>query len=236
LKTIFFYILFFTFISFPSSAQNDSISFVNQQKKIFIRKQILPVSLIAAGSLLNIGEIKNKIQGKLPESDNNIDDYFQYGPMAEMYLLDAIGFKHQNSVFDQTKYLALSQLSSSLIVHFLKNTTNVQRPNGGDHSFPSGHTASAFVGATVLFHEFRETEPLLAYSGFIFATATGVLRMTNNAHWLPDVMVAAGIGILTTNLVYYFKLFQGFQPFTKRKDVVFTPIINSNSIGFQCRF
>ena len=223
-------------ITFSGFTQNDSIPKLKEQKNNFYKKQIIPVGLIVTGSLLNIGTIKNKIHDVIPKTDNNIEDYIQYAPMAEMYLLDAIGFKHQNSVFDQTKYLALSQLSSSLIVHFLKNTTNVQRPNGGDHSFPSGHTANAFVGATVLFHEFRETEPLLAYSGYIFATATGFLRMTNNAHWLPDVMAAAGIGILTTNLVYYFKPFQGFQPFTKKKDVVFTPIINANSFGFQCRF
>jgi membrane-associated phospholipid phosphatase len=217
----------------------DSISvdsLQNLKTKLTLKSQILPISLITVGSLLNIGEIKNHIQDKLPNTNTNVEDYLQYAPIAEMYLSDALGFKHQNSIFDQTKYLAISQLTTSLLVHLLKSTTKVKRPNGEDQSFPSGHTSAAFVGATVLFQEFKNTEPILAYSGYLFATTTGVLRMTNDAHWLPDVLVGAGIGILTTNLVYYFKPLQGFQPFHKKKDIVVIPMINSNSLGFQCRF
>lgn len=200
------------------------------------KSQILPVGLISAGVLLNIGDIKNHIQDKIPNTITRLEDYLQYAPIAEMYLFDVAGFKHQNSVFDQTKYLAISQLVSCGLVHLMKSTTNVKRPTGDDHSFPSGHTTAAFVDATVLYHEFKDTEPIIAYSGYLFATSTGILRMTNNAHWLPDVLVGAGIGIITTNLVYYFKPLQGFQPFSKNKDVVVTPMININSLGFQCRF
>ncbi|MCF6333599.1 MAG: phosphatase PAP2 family protein [Draconibacterium sp.] len=236
MKTRLLCVFLCTIVTFSGSAQKDSISFVNQKKKLFIKKQILPLSLIAAGSLLNIGQVKNKIQDKIPNTSIHFDDYFQYVPIGEMYLFDAFGFEHQNTVFNQTKYLIISQLVSGSLVHLLKNTLNVKRPYGGNHSFPSGHTATAFVNATVLFHEFKDTEPLLAYSGFIFATATGMLRLTNNAHWLPDVLTSAGIGILTTNLVYYFKPFQGFQPFNKKKDITLTPAITGNSLGLLCRF
>ena len=36
------------------------------------------------------------------------------------------------------------------------------------------------------------------------ATATSVSRLLNNRHWVSDVMVGAGIGILSTELGYYF--------------------------------
>jgi len=35
------------------------------------------------------------------------------------------------------------------------------------------------------------------------ATATGLMRMANNKHWLSDVLTGAGIGILSTELGYY---------------------------------
>lgn len=230
------YIILLKITAFSGYAQNDSIRMSNHSQNVFFKEQILPAGLILTGSLLTIGTIKYNIQDNLPVTDTNIDDYFQYIPMAQIYLFDAFGFKHQNSVFDQTKYLMISQLISNSLVFFLKKTTKVERPNGGSNSFPSGHTANAFVGATVLFHEFKDTEPLLAYSGYVFAITTGVLRMTNNAHWLPDVLVGAGIGILSVNLVYHFKPLQNFQPFKKNKELVFTPIISTNAVGLQCRF
>jgi hypothetical protein len=236
MRSILSLVLVSNLMVFSVFAQSDSIKISKPHTISFLKKQILPASLIVSGALLNIGNIKYDIQDKIPNTDVSIDDYLQYVPMAQMYLFDATGFKHQNSVFDQTKYLIISQLISNSLVFFLKSTTNIQRPIGGTNSFPSGHTANAFTGATVLFHEFKDTEPFLAYSGYVFATATGVLRMTNNAHWLPDVLVGAGIGILSVNLVYHFKPFKGFQPFKKKKEVVFTPLITTNSVGFLCRF
>jgi hypothetical protein len=53
---------------------------------------------------------------------------------------------------------------------------------------------------------------------------------------LPDVLVGAGIGILSANLVYHFKPLKGFQPFKKKKEVFFTPLISTKSVGLLCRF
>ena len=35
------------------------------------------------------------------------------------------------------------------------------------------------------------------------ATITGVTRQLNNKHWLSDIMVGAGIGILSTEFGYF---------------------------------
>ena len=39
-------------------------------------------------------------------------------------------------------------------------------------------------------------------AGYSFATATGALRILNDKHWLSDVLAGAGIGILSTEVVY----------------------------------
>jgi membrane-associated phospholipid phosphatase len=42
-------------------------------------------------------------------------------------------------------------------VTILKNTSKVARPDGSDtKSFPSGHTATAFMGAEFLYQEYKD--------------------------------------------------------------------------------
>jgi len=217
-------------------AQNDSINLKKTKASQFMRQEVVPLSLIASGALLNIGSIKKKIQDQIPRTNTSLENYLQYTPTIQMYLFDALGFKHQNNVFDQTKYLLISQIASGLLVHTLKNTTQIARPNNEKHSFPSGHTATAFVNADVLYQEFKDADPWLAYSGFAVATATGVLRMTNNAHWLPDVLVSAGIGILTVNVVYNLKPLKKLQFSSKDKKVSFTPMVGYKSVALTCNF
>ena len=40
-------------------------------------------------------------------------------------------------------------------------------------------------------------------AGYTVATATGVMRMLNNRHYLSDVVVGAAVGILTAELAYW---------------------------------
>lgn len=78
------------------------------------------------------------------------------------------------------------------------------RPDGSnDHSFPSGHTATAFMTATMLTKEYGHKSPWIGIGVYLMATATGLMRMANNKHWLSDVLTGAGIGILSTEMGYY---------------------------------
>ncbi len=89
-------------------------------------------------------------------------------------------------------------------VNTLTQTTNVERPDGSNrHSFPSGHTATAFMTATMLNKEYGHKSPWIGIGAYSVATATGLMRMANNKHWLSDVLTGAGIGILSTELGYY---------------------------------
>jgi len=83
--------------------------------------------------------------------NSDIDDYFQYAAIAELYLADMMGVKSKNHWFDQTKYLLISNLITAGITQGLKYLTLKERPTGAPYTFPSGHTSFAFDNATVLF-------------------------------------------------------------------------------------
>ncbi len=207
-----------------------------RSKKLLYRS-ILPTTSIIAGILIYDSQFEQDFQENLrsrvgEDFNSNIDEYFPFVPIAEMYLADILGVKSKNHWFDQTKYLLISNLFTSGIKQGLKSLTGKTRPNGDPYSFPSGHTTVAFTNATVLFNEFNASSPLLAYSGFAFATTTGVYRMLNNEHWFSDVLVGAGIGIVVTELVYYFEPFKAFNPFKKSAPITFIPKIRENEYGF----
>lgn len=236
MKSLILAIFLISNITTSVSAQSDTLQSERAPKKQFLKHQIVPLGLITAGVLLNIGQIKETIHDHTPQTNTKVEDYLQYIAAAQMYLFDAFGIKHENNVFDQTKYLLISQLVSGIIVHTLKNSTQITRPDGSPNSFPSGHTTTAFVNATVLYKEFKDTDPWIAYSGFVVATATGYLRLTNNKHWLPDVMVGAGIGILTVNVVYLLEPLKKLQFTSKSKKISFTPVPGYKSLSLACTF
>ncbi len=193
------------------------------------KQQILPISLISGGVLIGALNIKQEIQGWFPRTNTKVDNYLQYAPIAILYTSDIFGAKHRNNAFDQTKYLLISELAASIITHSVKQIFNVTRPNGDPFSFPSGHTSQAFTGATVLYQETKDYCLPLAYSGYLLSTATGVLRITNNRHWVSDVLAGAGIGILVTNLVYYFEPLKNWDPLKLNGKAVIVPDIDINS-------
>lgn len=221
--------------SVAGQSQVQPIDTLNQ--KSLLKKSILPASLIGLGLLVNHSALEKSVHTNIRNSVGNtyefhIDDYLQFGPAVAMYGADLLGVHAKNHWFDQTKYLFISNMISSTITFALKRITNKTRPNGSVHSFPSGHTTFAFTNATVLYNEFQNTSPLLAYSGYAMATTTGVFRMINNKHWLSDVLVGAGIGIVVTQLVYHFEPFKNFNPFKKYENVTLIPQMIEGDYGF----
>ncbi len=58
--------------------------------------------------------------------------------------------------------------------------------------------------ATMFTKEYGHKSPWVGVGAYSVATATGLMRMANNKHWLSDVLTGAGIGILSTEVGYYF--------------------------------
>ena len=135
---------------------------------------------------------------------SSIDDYSQYfGPAMTLGL--KIGGVEGRS--DWGRFLASAAMSYGIMAAFvngIKYTAKEMRPDGSQaNSWPSGHTATSFVGATILHKEYGLTRsPWYSIAGYGVATATGVMRVLNNRHWVSDVLSGAGIGIMSTEVAY----------------------------------
>lgn len=169
----------------------------------------------------------------------HIDDYSQFfGPAMATGL--KLGGVEGRSTWG--RYLASSAFSYGImaaLVNSIKYTAKEMRPDGSTaNSWPSGHTATAFVGATILHKEYGITvSPWYSVAGYGVATATGIMRVLNNRHWVSDVLSGAGIGIVSTELGYalgdiIFKnkgLLRG--PLNSGKNIIYNPSFFSVSMG-----
>lgn len=72
----------------------------------------------------------------------------------------------------------------------LKHVVDETRPDGGPHSFPSGHASSAFAGASYLQFRYGWEYGIPAY---IAASAVAWSRVDNKHHHWKDVLASAAI-------------------------------------------
>jgi len=222
-------------------AQIDSVKKDFVPKHHFAKSMILPASLFVTGIVVKETNFREYFQEKVQSSNfrtnTKIDDFIQYVPIVELHAADIYYSKSKNEFFQNAKNLAISELLTALIVQSIKHSANIQRPDGHDYSFFSGHTSQSFTGATALYLEYEDTNRLLALSGYGFSTTTGILRVTNNRHWLSDVLVGAGIGIFSARLVWYINPFPNWKPFKSNKVAVY-PYVNglSSNAGLRVIF
>lgn len=142
--------------------------------------------------------------GYVPSFHQTYDDWLQYAPAGAMLALKACGVRGRSSWGRMLVSDAFSVGLMAIAVNSLKYSCRVMRPNGSSrNSFPSGHTATAFMAATMLHKEYGHRSPWYSIGGYAVATVTGVTRQLNNRHWMSDVMVGAGIGILATEFGYF---------------------------------
>ncbi len=135
---------------------------------------------------------------------SEIDNYTQYLPLALSIGLKIGGVESRS---DWPRYWASAAASAAImagLVNGIKYTASEMRPDGSTrNSWPSGHTATAFLAATILHKEYGLTRsPWYTVGAYTIATATGVMRVLNNRHWISDVLSGAGIGILSVELGY----------------------------------
>ena len=135
---------------------------------------------------------------------NELDNYTQFAPAVLALGLNVAGVEGRSKLGRFAASAAMSYALMAGIVNPIKYGAKEMRPDGSTaNSFPSGHTATAFVSATILHKEYGLTvSPWYSVAGYGIATATGVMRVLNNRHWVSDVLSGAGIGIFATEVAY----------------------------------
>ncbi len=242
--------MFFLMFCLPLFCLGQSVDSVKAEKtlpdshKYFKTTGIIIPSIFIGYGLLSLtgGPIrdldlstKGEIQEDHPLFAAHIDDYLQFAPAAAFYGLNLIGIKGKHTVIDASGRYLLAGVIMGGTVSSLKKITQRMRPDGsGNNSFPSGHTANAFVAAEFLNQEYKESHPWIGYAGYTVATATGILRLYNNKHWVSDVVAGAGFGILSTKLSYL--IYPGLKRFVFGKQTSnynLVPVYQSHSVGFS---
>lgn len=217
-RILFFLVPFFTLVAQAYGQEqiiqgSTSIDSAKSNNNIQFRypSLVIPTFLIGYGvvGLINptLKDININTKNEFREHDDkkvNIDDFSQYSPLLSVYALNAMGIQGKNNFKDRTIVLATAYLIMGSSVSILKKTTRVERPDGSNKkSFPSGHTATAFMGAEFLRREYKNVSGWYGIAGYVIAAGTGFFRMANEKHWLTDVATGAGIGILSTKIAYW---------------------------------
>lgn len=188
----------------PSSLTTPNLLRTERREALF-RSLYVGLPLIAGGFIVK-GEdthFRRLRNDYMPFFRRKLDNYLQLTPAAVMLALKAAGVESRSSWGRMLTADAFSVALMAGVVNGLKHTTNVMRPDGTDnHSFPSGHTATAFMAATMLAKEYGHHSPWISIGAYSVAAATGMMRVANNKHWLSDVMTGASIGIITTEMGY----------------------------------
>jgi membrane-associated phospholipid phosphatase len=215
----------------------------DRQYKFKPTQLIVPALLIGVGTTGLVSdwmkyqnrEIRDELQENI-DRRITIDDFTQLAPTAAMYALRLCGVHGRHGYGGMTVLAGTSAALMGVTVLVLKNATRVERPNGSArNSFPSGHTAMAFMGAELLRREYWEVSPWIGVAGYAVAAGTGFFRMYNNRHWLTDVLAGAGIGILSVQAAYWLYPAINRTLFKKRADsMAVTPFADGNGYGLTC--
>lgn len=214
-------------------------SHVLQLSRIILPSVMLGTGIVALESdwmKYQNREVRDELQENI-DRRFTIDDFSQYLPMASVYALNRAGVKGKHNFRDRTIILGTAALIMATSVNVLKYTTRVERPDGSTrNSFPSGHTATAFVGAEFLRREYWDVSPWIGVAGYVVAAGTGYFRLHNNRHWLSDVIAGAGIGILSTEAAYwlYPKVSKWVLPKQWENHVMLMPCVSSHEKGLAC--
>ena len=177
----------------------------------------LPAATAIACALLVHGTVSG--QSALPDFDGSIrsmranatgvirihaDEYLRFAPGVFMLGLKAGGCESRSSWGRMIVSDAFSAGIMTIAVNGLKYSIDRPRPDGASGgSFPSGHTATAFMAAAMLHEEYGWRSPWFSFGGYAIASATGISRIINDRHWASDVIAGAVIGVASVRLGYF---------------------------------
>ena len=105
-------------------------------------------------------------------------------------------------VIETGKALIEAEIITAVMTKIIKVSTGRERPNGGEDrfssSFPSGHASGSFSMASVVdvMYGHKIGIPLYLFAGFV-----GFSRLSDNKHFLSDVLFGAVLGTVVGRTV-----------------------------------
>lgn len=229
----------------PVSAQGETLQRDSlKQKMPVVEYKFNAKHLILPASLITVGAVGTAIDGmndfhlfsrKSDVKKIRVDDYLEWGMLGWVFVCDLMG-KEKHDWVDQLMLVTLAEGMNAGMTRAVKYTVKETRPDGTPYSFPSGHTANAFLGAHMAYKEFKDSSPVLAYSGYALALFVAGSRVYNNRHWVADVVAGAGFGILSVELAYltYFPIRNAIARKLNRRaarNMVVAPTFNEQGGG-----
>ena len=130
----------------------------------------------------------------------HFDDWIQYLPTVA-YVGLGFGARSEHGFAERLCVTATAYAAQGLMTNALKYTVREQRPDSdARNAFPSGHTATAFMGAELVR---REYGPWWGAGAYAVATTTALMRLYNDRHWTNDLLGGAAIGILSADIGFW---------------------------------
>lgn len=251
-----FCLLFPVVFQIPAAAQNTAVrdssrhaeKAIASASTVWWKKAewIVPATLVVSGSLLAMDkdadeffisnyEVWEERNEKFINFSDRVDDYLQHVPSAATFIMSLSGVQGKHDLPNQAALFIKSEILIAAIVFPLKQITLENRPDSYKrNSFPSGHTTQAFMAATFLSREYGYKSVWISVGAYTMATTVGVFRILNNRHWLSDILVGAGIGILSTNVVY--ATHQNRWGKRSGRELTVMPLINNGATGIYLGF
>ncbi len=101
-------------------------------------------------------------------------------------------------LYETSKTMMNALIINGVLVQSLKWATRTASPNGDELGWPSGHTASSFTVATVVYEAYG---PWYGVPALAFATFVGYERIDARNHDFSDVVSGAVLGIIIGHAV-----------------------------------
>ncbi|MDR0541320.1 MAG: phosphatase PAP2 family protein [Dysgonamonadaceae bacterium] len=225
---------------------NDSIPYNKTGKIIGIA---IPAALVTYGAISlgdnGIRKLDYSVRNHLIESNaiwnKSWDNYLQFSPAVAAFGMKAGGVRSVHKTMDMAILYALSNILNTGIIQGTKHIVSRERPDDSNRrSFPSGHTSTAFVAAEFLHQEYKDQSVWISIGGYGIASLTGVARVYNNKHWVSDIITGAGVGILSTKIVYwaYPYLLETIDKKGKKTNALIFPTYSEGNwgVGLSCTF
>ncbi len=198
---------------------SDTVKVENKRFDFQYQKLYVPAGLMISGIIAD-GRGKESLKNEIVEErnehlfgfENHLDDYAQFLPFGAIYGFEIVGIKPRTDWKNRTAIMVKGQILNLGLVYILKKSLKEPRPDGTAYSFPSGHTANVFAGATMLAIEYGEHHKWVPYAAYGVATTVGAMRMINNKHYISDVLFGAGLGILSMKAAYWTHQYKWNRP------------------------